>query len=181
MPINQLVRLMNMVKNLNMFPKERFGNIPIGFKYVPTELIIWDNDTNQWGIRNTDKRYENDAQKICDMLNELSEMLYAEQLRTIPLVLDTHISDEDFGKIERMITKHFNSYSKMHSINKINALQRENGRLQQRNPFNKVMLTRAINKKINDVITSTECGDVSRGCRLFAQNALLELKQELGI
>lgn len=39
---------------------ERFGNIPIGFKYVPTELIIWDNDTNQWGIRNTDKRYEND-------------------------------------------------------------------------------------------------------------------------
>ena len=115
------------------------------------------------------------------MLNALSDMLYAEQLRTIPLVLDTHISDEDFGKIERMITKHFNSYSKMHSINKINALQRENGRLQQRNPFNKVMLTRAINKKINDVITSTECGDVSRGCRLFAQNALLELKQELGI
>ena len=137
-------------------------------------------------ITNGDCRFhvwerKEDAQKICDMLNELSEMLYAEQLRTIPLVLDTHISDEDFGKIERMITKHFNSYSKMHSINKINALQRENGRLQQRNPFNKVMLTRAINKKINDVITSTECGDVSRGCRLFAQNALLELKQELGI
>ena len=39
---------------------KRFGNIPIGFTYIPTELIIWDNETSQWGIRNTDKRYEND-------------------------------------------------------------------------------------------------------------------------
>ena len=67
--------------------------------------------------------HRNIGETIVGELNELSEMLYAEQLRTIPLVLDTHISDDDFGKIERMITKHFNSYSKMHSINKINALQ----------------------------------------------------------
>ena len=125
--------------------------------------------------------HRNIGETIVSELNELSEMLYAEQLRTIPLVLDTHISDDDFCKVERMITKHFNSYSKMHSINKIQALQRENEMLQQRNPFNKVMLTRAINKKIDDVITSTEYGDVSRGCRIFAQNALIELKQELGI
>ena len=55
--------------------------------------------------------HRNIGETIVGELNELSEMLYAEQLRTIPLVLDTHISDEDFGKIERMITKHFNSYS----------------------------------------------------------------------
>lgn len=37
-----------------------YGKIPIGFKHIPTELILWDRETNQWGIRNTNKRYEND-------------------------------------------------------------------------------------------------------------------------
>lgn len=40
--------------------EENFGNIPSGFKYIPTELIVYHRDTNQWGIRNTDKRFEND-------------------------------------------------------------------------------------------------------------------------
>lgn len=37
-----------------------YGNIPIGFKHIPTELILWDRETRQWGIRNSDKRFEND-------------------------------------------------------------------------------------------------------------------------
>lgn len=37
-----------------------YGNIPVGFKHIPTELILWDRETRQWGIRNTDKRFEND-------------------------------------------------------------------------------------------------------------------------
>lgn len=39
---------------------DNYGKIPIGFKHIPTELILWDRETNQWGIRNTDKRYENE-------------------------------------------------------------------------------------------------------------------------
>ena len=44
---------------------------------------------------------------IIDELNELSTKLYIEQLRTRPLVLDTHISDDDFKKLEKMLIKHF--------------------------------------------------------------------------
>lgn len=36
------------------------GNIPIGFKHIPTELICYHNDTSQWGLRNTDLKYETD-------------------------------------------------------------------------------------------------------------------------
>ena len=39
---------------------KNYGNIPIGFKHIPTELIIWDRETKQWGIRNSDKRFEKD-------------------------------------------------------------------------------------------------------------------------
>lgn len=37
-----------------------YGNIPIGFKHIPTELICYHNDTRQWGLRNTDLKYETD-------------------------------------------------------------------------------------------------------------------------
>lgn len=37
-----------------------FDNVPIGFKYIPTELIGYHEDTDQWGLRNTGYRYEND-------------------------------------------------------------------------------------------------------------------------
>ena len=40
--------------------KENYGNIPIGFKHIPTELICYHNDTSQWGLRNTDYRFEDD-------------------------------------------------------------------------------------------------------------------------
>lgn len=39
---------------------ETFNNIPIGFKYIPTEMIGFFNDTEQWGLRDTKYRYEND-------------------------------------------------------------------------------------------------------------------------
>lgn len=39
---------------------EVFDNIPIGFKHVPTELIGYFKDTDQWGLRNTGYRYEDD-------------------------------------------------------------------------------------------------------------------------
>lgn len=37
-----------------------YGRIPIGFKFVPTEMIGWYDDTDQWGLRNTEYRYEKD-------------------------------------------------------------------------------------------------------------------------
>ena len=37
-----------------------FDRVPNGFKFIPTELIGWDPDTSQWGIRNTQIRYEPD-------------------------------------------------------------------------------------------------------------------------
>lgn len=39
---------------------ETFDNIPIGFKYIPTEMIGYYRDTDQWGLRDTGYRYEND-------------------------------------------------------------------------------------------------------------------------
>lgn len=44
---------------------------------------------------------------IVDELNELARKLYKEEMRTQPLLLDTHISDEDFKKIEKMLIEHF--------------------------------------------------------------------------
>ncbi len=40
--------------------KPDYGNIPIGFKHIPTELIVYHDDTDQWGLRNTNHRYEDD-------------------------------------------------------------------------------------------------------------------------
>ena len=37
-----------------------YGNIPVGFKHIPTELILYDRETDQWGLRNSEKRFEND-------------------------------------------------------------------------------------------------------------------------
>lgn len=37
-----------------------FDRVPNGFKFIPTELMGWDPDTNQWGIRNSEIRYEPD-------------------------------------------------------------------------------------------------------------------------
>lgn len=126
--------------------------------------------------------HRNIGETIVGELNELSEMLYAEQLRTTPLVLDTHISDDDFGKIERIIMKQFDSHSEIHSMNKIHRLQHENKMLKEEKPFNsRLFLVEMINMKIEDVMTSTEYGDVPRGMRIFAQNALIELKQEMGL
>ena len=35
-----------------------FDRVPNGFKFIPTELMGWDPERDQWGIRNTDIRYE---------------------------------------------------------------------------------------------------------------------------
>ena len=47
------------------------------------------------------------GEAIVDELNDLSEKWYNEQLRTTPITLNTHISDDDFKKIEEMLIKHF--------------------------------------------------------------------------
>lgn len=124
---------------------------------------------------------DNGKDRIFTNVDALEEYLNSLNEVPAPITLTTHISQEDFDKIERMIVKQFDSHSEMHSINRIHALQRENERLKQGNQFNELMLISAIDKKIEDVITSKEYGYVSRGCRIFAQNALIELKQELGI
>lgn len=135
---------------------------------------VWCDETGHIGVTDNgiDKTFT--GSEFEDFLNSLNEV-------PGPIVLDTHISQEDFDKIEAMIVKQFDYHSEIHSINRIHALQRENKRLKEGNQFNKVIVERAINKKIEDVMTSSEYGDVSRGIRLFAQNALIELKQALGI
>ena len=47
------------------------------------------------------------GEAIIDELNELATELYNEQIRTTPIVLDTHISDNDFKRIEAMLINHF--------------------------------------------------------------------------
>lgn len=42
------------------------------------------------------------GEAIVDELNDLSEKWYNEQLRTIPITLTTHISDEDFERLEEL-------------------------------------------------------------------------------
>lgn len=39
---------------------EQYGNIPIGFKFIPTELMSYNIETGQWGIRNSEYYFEND-------------------------------------------------------------------------------------------------------------------------
>jgi len=47
------------------------------------------------------------GEAIVDELNELSTQLYNERIKTTPIVLDTHISDNDFKRIESMLLNHF--------------------------------------------------------------------------
>ena len=47
------------------------------------------------------------GEAIIDELNDLSTQLYNEQIRTTPITLTTHISDEDFHRIEDMLNKYF--------------------------------------------------------------------------
>lgn len=37
---------------------QTFTNIPIGFKFIPTEYMKWYKDTSQWGFTRGDKRFE---------------------------------------------------------------------------------------------------------------------------
>lgn len=46
------------------------------------------------------------GEAIIDELNDLSTKLYHEEMRTIPFVFNTHISDDDFKRIEDMLIKH---------------------------------------------------------------------------
>lgn len=57
------------------------------------------DDSNLFYIYSTT---DANVQQIVDKLNELSEKLYEEQCRTSPIVLTTHISDEDWKKFERL-------------------------------------------------------------------------------
>ena len=47
------------------------------------------------------------GEAIIEELNDLSTKLYNEQIRTTPIVLNTHISDDDFKRIEEMLINHF--------------------------------------------------------------------------
>lgn len=39
---------------------EAFNNIINGFQFIPPELMFFDTETDQWGFRNTEIRFEND-------------------------------------------------------------------------------------------------------------------------
>jgi vacuolar-type H+-ATPase subunit I/STV1 len=135
---------------------------------------VWCSETGHIGFTDYGIEKKFSSSEFEEYLNKFNE-----EIR--PIVLTTHISSEDFDKIERILVKQFDSHSEIHSINKISALQRENKRLKEGNEFNRVLVERAINKKIDEVITSSDYGDVSRGIRIFAMQVLIELKQELGV
>ena len=47
------------------------------------------------------------GEAIVDELNDLSEKWYNEQIRTTPITLNTHISDEDFERLEKLFKKYY--------------------------------------------------------------------------
>ena len=59
------------------------------------------------------KDHESVAEAIVKELNKLAEELHTEQLRTTPITLDTHISDEDFEKLKGMIANAFDAHDKL--------------------------------------------------------------------
>jgi HK97 family phage portal protein len=36
-----------------------YSRVPIGLKHIPTEMMMWHEDTSQWGFRGTNYRFEN--------------------------------------------------------------------------------------------------------------------------
>ena len=50
------------------------------------------------------------GEAIVDELNDLSEKWYNEQIRTTPITLTTHISDEDFERLEKMFKKYYEGF-----------------------------------------------------------------------
>jgi len=81
------------------------------------ELVLYDcQDGDCWVIheKTRDSKlgalsldHKSIGEGIVDELNDLATKLYNEQIRTTPIVLDTHISDDDFKRIEEMLIKHF--------------------------------------------------------------------------
>ena len=51
--------------------------------------------------------HKSTGEAIIDELNDLATKWYNELIKTRPIVLNTHISDEDFKKIENISIKHF--------------------------------------------------------------------------
>lgn len=47
------------------------------------------------------------GEAIVNELNDLSEKWYNEQIRTNPITLTTHISDEDFERLEKLFKKYY--------------------------------------------------------------------------
>lgn len=47
------------------------------------------------------------GEAIVDELNDLSEKWYNEQIRITPITLTTHISDEDFERLEKLFKKYY--------------------------------------------------------------------------
>ena len=47
------------------------------------------------------------GEAIVDELNDLSEKWYNEQIMTTPITLNTHISDEDFERLEKLFKKYY--------------------------------------------------------------------------
>lgn len=69
-------------------------------------LMIHEKTTdNKLGALSLDHR--GIAEAIVNELNDLSEKWYIEQKRTTPITLNTHISDEDFERLEKMFKKYY--------------------------------------------------------------------------
>lgn len=50
------------------------------------------------------------GEAIVDELNDLSEKWYNEQIRTTPITLTTHISDEDFERLEKLFREYYGDF-----------------------------------------------------------------------
>lgn len=84
-------------------------------KKRPYELVPYHSlDEDGFIIRIGDNKlgtlsldHKNIGLVIVNELNDLFEELYNEKGRTTPIMLTTHISDEDFERIEEIFIKHF--------------------------------------------------------------------------
>ena len=84
------------------------------YEYDEYNGNLFDNEMNTfYHIEDSDENIK----LLCDKLNwlveeneQLKEQLREEQCRTTPITLTTHISDDDFKKIELMLKKHFGDF-----------------------------------------------------------------------
>ena len=83
-----------------MTEKRLYELVPYDYRFCNFLRLHEKTTDHTIGVLGLDHRSVGEA--IVDELNDLSEKLYNEQMRTQPIILDTHISDEDWERFKKM-------------------------------------------------------------------------------